>query len=278
MNKISYKTKLFYFIRDLVFKILYKIGFKINSTINEKALLDFLIRLSPYNTNINLIRLGESGDGGYLIPDDLEGIEACFTGGVGPMIGFESDLAKKGINCFMADYSVEKLPVSHSNLFFEKKFIGTKNDQTHITFEDWFSKNTKNSGGGGDYIFKIDIEGDEYKILPLIEEKYLTRMRIVVLEFHYFSNIITPMGYDLIKLIFDKLQKNHTILHINPNNVSPSIKFSKKVELYDYLEITLLRNDRIETKKEKLIFPHPLDSKNNNDFKSKLPDCFYKKY
>ena len=140
MNKISYKTKLFYFIKDVVFKILYKIGFKITSTINEKALLDFLIRLSPCNTNINLIRLGETGDGGYLIPDDLEGIEACFTGGVGPMIGFESDLAEKGINCFMADYSVERLPVSHGNLFFEKKFIGTKNDQTHITFEDWFSK------------------------------------------------------------------------------------------------------------------------------------------
>lgn len=277
MHQVSFKRKQYYFIRTFFFTLLYRIGFKISSIINEKILLDFLIRLRPYDTNINLIRLGESGDGGYLIPDDLEGIRACFTGGVGPMIGFEYDLAEKGINCFMADNSVEMLPVSHNNFYFEKKFIGTKNDKTHITFDDWFSKKTKTSMND-DFILKLDVEGDEYKILPLIKEESLKKMRIIILEIHHFTNVMTPMGFDLIKLIFDKLQKNHSIVHINPNNVSPSIKFSRRVELYDCLEITLLRNDRITQKKERIIFPHHLDSKNNNYFKSKLPDCFYKKY
>ena len=75
----------------------------------------------------------------------------------------------------------------------------------------------------------------------------------------------------------DKLQKNHTIVHIAPNSYSPCIKFSKKIELYDLLEVTLLRNDRITKKNEQLAFLHPLDSKTNNFFKSELPSCFYKK-
>ena len=79
------------------------------------------------------------------------------------------------------------------------------------------------------------------------------------------------------EIIMDKLQKNHTIVHIAPNSYSPCIKFSKKIELYDLLEVTLLRNDRITKKNEQLAFPHPLDSKTNNFFKSELPSCFYKK-
>jgi hypothetical protein len=232
-----------------------------------------LIKLRPYKTNHELIRLGEIGDGGYIIPNDLIDVKACFSAGVGPIVGFEYDLAQKGIDCFMADYSVDKPPLLHEKFKFEKKFIGTENNEMYIKFEDWFAKYSEPSE---DYILKIDIECDEYKILPLISTENLSKFRIIILEIHDFSNVITPMGFNIIKLIFDKIQKNHTIVHINPNNVSPSIKFSKKIELYDMLEITLLRNNRITQKKEEIVFPHYLDLKNNNIFKSKLPDCFYK--
>ena len=240
----------------------------------EKVLLNFLYRFRPYETNHQLIRFGEVGDGGYLIPDDLDDNLACITFGVGDLIGFEYDLAQRGMNCYMADYSVEKPPLSHKKFYFEKKFIGTKNDNVNIKFKDYFSKISKSSE---DYILKLDIEGDEYKILPLITEEELLRMRIIVLEFHYFTNIVTPMGFDLMNLIMDKLQKNHTIVNITPNSWSPSVRFTKKIEMYDLLEVTLLRNDRISKKNEQLIFPHPLESTANNLFKNKLPECFYKK-
>lgn len=274
MNKISLKTRLFIFLRVLIFKFLYKFKYKLTKCIDEKILINFLYSLRPYQTNHELIRLGEEGDGGYLIPNDLIGIDACLSAGVGGLIGFEHDLAQKGIDCYMADYSVEKLPITHERFKFEKKFIGTKNNNIYIKIDDWLSKITKVSK---DYILKIDIEHDEYKILPIIKSEDLKKMRIIVLEVHGFNNIITPLGYDLMKLIFDKLQENHTIVHINPNNVSPPIKLSKKIELYDLLEITLLRNDRIIQKKENLTFPHYLDSKHSNIYKNELPKCFYKK-
>lgn len=38
----------------------------------------------------DLIRLGPNGDGGYLVPDDLTGIEACFSPGVCATSEFEN--------------------------------------------------------------------------------------------------------------------------------------------------------------------------------------------
>jgi hypothetical protein len=274
MIRINLKKKIFFFLRVLIFKILYKKNYKLTKCIDEKILINFLYSLRPYQTNHELIRLGEAADGGYLIPNDLIGIDACLTAGVGDLIGFEHDLAQKGINCHMADYSIDKLPIINERFKFEKKFIGTENNNNYIKIDDWLSKITKVSK---DYILKIDIEGDEYKILPIIKSEDLKKMRIIILEVHDFTNILISSGYNLIKLIFDKLKENHTIVHINPNNITPPIKLSNKIELYDTLEITLLRNDRIIQKKENLIFPHYLDTKHSNIFKIKLPECFYKK-
>jgi hypothetical protein len=39
-------------------------------------------RLHPVVTTHPLIRVGAHGDGGYLVPDDLDGIAACFSPGV----------------------------------------------------------------------------------------------------------------------------------------------------------------------------------------------------
>tara|TARA_B110000259_G_scaffold43758_1_gene50522 strand:+ start:2306 stop:2584 length:279 start_codon:yes stop_codon:yes gene_type:complete len=91
----------------------------------------------------------------------------------------------------------------------------------------------------------MDIEGDEYDVLSSISEKHLLKMRIIVFEIHNFSSILNPLAFKLIKLIFDKLQKNHSIVYINNNPISPSINFSEKIKIHDQMEITMMRNDRL---------------------------------
>jgi hypothetical protein len=46
-------------------------------------LVALLERLYPVEGGHPLIRVGPDGDGGYLLPDDLSGIVACFSPGVG---------------------------------------------------------------------------------------------------------------------------------------------------------------------------------------------------
>ena len=70
--------------------------------------LCLLRSLHPVSTNKALIRLGPHGDGGYLVPNDLEGIEALFSPGVDVLSGFEKDCAKLGMQVYLADRSVDQ--------------------------------------------------------------------------------------------------------------------------------------------------------------------------
>lgn len=86
----------------------------------------------PISTNHDLIRIGGKSDGGYLVPDDLENIEICFSPGVSKISDFKSDLASRGIKCFMADYSVDAPPVQNELFHFEKKFLGPSENSIYI--------------------------------------------------------------------------------------------------------------------------------------------------
>ena len=125
----------FLLFRVYLFKILFKFNYIVRKTVNEKKVLLLIKSFKIYKTNYKLIRLGEAGDGGYLLPDDLLEISACFSGGAGSTVKFEYDLANLGIKCFIADYSVDNLPSPHhQNFIFLKKFLGTENSDEYINF------------------------------------------------------------------------------------------------------------------------------------------------
>jgi hypothetical protein len=109
----------------------------ISRTTDEKQLIDFFESVRPKTTNYPLIRIGGNTDGGYLVPDDMEGIDACFSPGVSDVADFENDLAKRGIRCFLADYSVEEPPLKNKLFEFDKKYLGTKNNEIFMTLESW---------------------------------------------------------------------------------------------------------------------------------------------
>ncbi len=51
----------------------------------------FIKSLHPVKTEHELVRWGDKHDGGYLIPNDFEGIKALFSPGVGGESAFEED-------------------------------------------------------------------------------------------------------------------------------------------------------------------------------------------
>jgi hypothetical protein len=83
----------------------------ISGALDTRPLLDFLASLRPATTNHHLIRIDGDSDGGYLIPDALEHLEFCFSPGVAFTADFEDDLTKRGVKCFLADYSVDRPPI-----------------------------------------------------------------------------------------------------------------------------------------------------------------------
>lgn len=65
-----------------------------------EKLQEFLGAVRPKKTNHLLIRIGGEGDGGYLVPDDLGGINSCFSPGVSFVADFELALAQGGGSVF----------------------------------------------------------------------------------------------------------------------------------------------------------------------------------
>lgn len=238
----------------------------------KRKLLDFLESIKPVKTNYDLIRLGGDSDGGYLIPNDIENLEACFSPGVANIADFEIDLAKKGIKCFMADYSIEKLPINNSLFDFEKKYLGSTNNKEYITLENWIESKTSNKS---DLILQMDIESSEYSVIFDTPSEILKRFRILVIEFHKLHYMFNPMGFELISLTFEKILKNFEIVHIHPNNVDKLVEYDG-ISVPPTMEFTFLRKDRITSKTRNLSFPHKLDQANTykkDDFV--LPKCWY---
>ena len=91
----------------------------------------------PRILSVENIRIGGENDGGYIVPNDLNGIKYCFSPGVGNISKFENDLANKNIKAFLADYSVS--PDFHNNslLDFEKKYLGPITNENYLSLKDW---------------------------------------------------------------------------------------------------------------------------------------------
>jgi len=138
-----------------------------------------LSTLYPITCEKNLIRLGPQGDGGYLVPDDLEGIEACSSPGVSSVSGFEKECANRNIKVFLADKSVEN-PAEYYDLFhFTGKFIGSIENDSYITLDNWVNAHSPNPKK--DLLLQMDIEKAEYEVLHSISETTLSRFRIMVI-------------------------------------------------------------------------------------------------
>lgn len=232
----------------------------------------FIGSLRPYSTDKGLIRLGPGGDGGYLVPDDLDGIEACFSPGVSTVSGFENECAERGMKAFLADKSVDR-PADENELFhFTKKFVGAFSDDDFMTLDGWVASSPGSTDS--DLLLQIDIEGYEYEVFLSTSESLLSRFRIIVAEFHGLEQLWNKPFFDLARRAFDKILRHHTCVHVHPNNCCGVLK-KDGLEIPSIMEFTFLRNDRIGSVTPRTKFPHPLDVDNTGNAAIVLPECWH---
>ena len=230
---------------------------------SKEQVLGLLKLMRPVPSPAPLVRVGPAGDGGYLVPDDLADIKACFSPGVSDEAGFELAFANRGVPCFLADASVPEEPVKHENIFFDPLFLGATSDSKRfISLEDWVNEKSVENG---DLILQMDIEGAEYDVLRSAPPELLKRFRLIAIELHNFEFILTNKLSALSFEGFLKILLEHfEVVHIHPNNNRRPV-FHKGIEIPPVIEMTLLRKDRFVGKQnlEPVALPHPLDSDNS---------------
>lgn len=230
-------------------------------------------RLRPLSTDKKLIRMGPAADGGYLVPDDLAGIHACFSPGVGCSSSFELDCAKMSMKVFMADKSVDGPRVEHELFHFTKKFIGAKTNDDYMTIDHWVSSSMPEKDS--DLLMQIDIEGFEYEVFLSATDAVMKRFRIIVAEFHHLEQFWNRPFFNFASHTFDKILQTHACVHIHPNNNMPALQ-KDGIDIPPVMEFTFLRKDRIKQSSYADKFPHPLDC-DNILWKPPLvlPKCWY---
>jgi len=252
---------------------LFALGYHVVEQTKTTDMLGLMRKLRPQDCGVDLIRVGASRDGGYLIPDDLEGIEYCFSPGVNTVSDFENQLADLNIRSFLADFSVESPPISRPEFTFDKKFVGSSDRDNYFTLASWKDKYLKEYTG--DLILQMDIEGAEYEVILSTPASLLDQFRILVIEFHGLDRLFDASVFNLYSSCFEKLISSFHVAHIHPDNAGESVKRGN-VEVPVMMEFTFLNKKRASRTEPQMAFPHMLDADNSLTARPlPLPKCWY---
>lgn len=250
-----------------------RLGIHVELGPNRKRVAIALQRLQPVATDLEFLRVGSGDDGGYLLPNILEGVSAVFSPGVGHTAGFELALAERGIPSFLADGSLSSSPAVHEALTFEGVFIGpTTCEPSTLGISSWIRDRAP---AGGDLLLQMDIEGGEWEAMPALDPPLRNRFRIIVLELHWLSKQVDRnSSIQRFEVFINSLLEHHTVVHAHPNNCRP-MKSYRGIEFPEVLELTLVRNDWVNATGGFSRLPHPLDARNDpNSPEIRLPSCW----
>jgi hypothetical protein len=240
-----------------------------NLTKNElKKLLNLLV---VRKSKIDMIRVGRDYDGGYLVPNDLAVINSVISAGIADDVSFDNFFAKRGVNVYQYDPTIEIVPPSEysDHFFFERKAFGLYLGKMGVNFDEAIKNNNLNDQDGK-VLAKFDVEGGEYSAILSSSDSSISKFRCLVGEFHEINSIDNPDVYHTIISTLEKLNKNFFISHIHVNSDS-NVKLIHGIPIPSLLEITYL-NNRYYEKTDDLVFSglHELDQTNIRD-KPQIP-------
>ncbi|MEO1262191.1 MAG: hypothetical protein AAFZ15_25520 [Bacteroidota bacterium] len=268
------------FILQKILSAIDKKGLSVQRMLPAEKVLGLIELLYPVRTQFELIRLGPDKDGGYLVPDCLDGIAACFSPGVAQVSEFELDCLKRGMKIFLADKTVDKpnWTVPKDQYDFQKKFIGCTNNADFMTLDSWVQY--ANLPHDAELLLQMDVEGDEYATIINSSDELMSRFKILVIEFHRLQHLWNEAFFGLAETVFKKILQTHYCVHIHPNNYKnpeASVFSRLGVDIPMVMEFSFVRKDVARIMGFQTQFPHPLDFDNSSLNKtSPLPGNWYK--
>ena len=203
-----------------------------------------------YKSPFSKKRIGRDCDGGYVITMLPGDYDMFISGGVSDDISFEIDFLSlyPNLSCNAFDGTVSALPSSNPRIRFHQKYIGNGQNNT-TTLQEYIEPY--------DNVFmKIDIEGHEFRMLPMITESHMKKIKQLVIEFHspadikLFPNYFKGLGditNEYMFSVFEKINQTHTLVHFHGNNACKSHVINGIV-LPNVFECTFIRNDFIVEK------------------------------
>ena len=195
------------------------------------------------------ILIGEKKDGCYVMLDDFENIKIAYSIGISYKIHFDKTLADKGIDIYMYDHTIDKLPYENIRFHWKKIGLGGKSSILNNiqTLHDMIKENGHTEEKN--MILKIDIEGAEWNSLDKVSEDVLKQFKYILIEYHFFR-INLPLFFKVLR----KMHKTHQVFYVH---CCPFVGISTfgNNRICSAIEVSYIIRTGYEFVKDKSIYP-----------------------
>jgi hypothetical protein len=229
----------------------------------DQARVLALFRLfSPLAVSVSMTRIGHRRDGGYVMADSFASVHAAFSFGIADETSWDEAIARRGIQVYQYDGTIDRPPVKDPHFTFHKKMIGP---QQNASTESLASVLAAHGAPGNGNILKLDIEGTEWEIFDAASSDDLQRFSQIVCEFHGFQHIDDPTWHSRALRGMIKLRSLFEVVHVHANNGGHLAIFAN-VPFPMVLEVTFLSKSGYSFGRIDKTFPTPLDAPNDPYF------------
>jgi hypothetical protein len=222
-----------------------------------RTLMSYLTPRRPIG--IEKIRLGDAGDGGYVMLDDFADVTGAFSFGIDTNCSWDVQIADRGIDVYQYDHSVEGPPTAHPRFHFTRKMIlgvASKEAESLSSALEMIPP--------GRLILKIDIEGAEWDVFDAASAVELGRFSQIVCEFHNFHEVLDRSWRDRAQRVLAKLRAQFDVVHVHANNYG-TCHVIAYVTIPEVLEVSFANRSIYSSVETDEIFPTALDQPNRPD-------------
>jgi hypothetical protein len=205
------------------------------------------------------VRLGRAHDGGYVCLDDLAGVVAALSFGVGDDVSWDVDVANRGIIVHQYDHTVAAAPATHPNFRFNQRKIGPVANDDSESIESALGRSSLVEPAT--VLLKIDIEHDEWAVFEAAPASALDKFVQIVCEFHGFDQVADDRWFKRAYSVLDKLTKSFGVVHVHANNAAPMLAIGNLL-FPQLLEVTFASRAKYTFSDTNEVFPGKLDSPN----------------
>lgn len=213
--------------------------------------------LRPYRPlGLDFLRIGRPFDGGYVMVDAFNEVEAAYSLGINDDPSWDYDIAQRGIDVYQYDHTIDALPFEHEHFHWKKIGIGHKSDGDLKSLTDMIVENEHSCKKN--MLLKCDVEGAEWLAFAFTPANIFRRFSQMVVEIHYVGRFGDPSFAATAHQTLLNVTAHHRVVHVHANNHHP-FETVGGIPLPPTLEITFLRKDMASFEPITHTFPTRLD-------------------